>query len=228
MPALTAEQRDTVNRALDFLQQIIDCYDALPADARTVPSPQRDEIERAVDRLRELNRNGQIDFASESSIAVLARTDRRGIHLNSNFGGDYRNDYDLPADYMVDNCEEGYFYSLWRLIEILMHELFHYEHHSGVIGSANVLFLVVVYGTVGNLLEGASGLFARLRGQRRLVRKYAGHEHQAYSYAYWQLGWLDHLLFAICFDDSDCIPCCEQHSAQARAARERQNPYEWR
>ena len=144
MPPLTTAQKNTVSAALDALQHIIDCYKNLPTDKKTVPDAQFKEIERTVEAMKKLNSDGKIDFQS-TGYAVLAFADRNGVHLNSNFGNDYTNNYTLPTDYNLDDCENGKFYDLWRLIEILIHENYHYERHSGPVGAFRKLGLVLGY-----------------------------------------------------------------------------------
>ncbi|MBM3945439.1 MAG: hypothetical protein FJ317_08150 [SAR202 cluster bacterium] len=226
MPAFTTQQRSTVDAALAFLERLIDCYNNLPAADKTIPDDRVQEIQRVVDSLQDMNANGRIDFQS-AGYAVLAYADRNGIHLNSNFGNDYRNDYTLPDDYNLDDCDNARFYDLWRLIEILFHEHFHYERHSGVAGSFRKLGIVLSYATVGNALEGLSSLFT---SRPRLRRRYSGHEHQAYGYCQHMLFWLGSMLTAVWLDQDvrdPCIPCPYEHIQRARSASERQDPYEW-
>ena len=223
MPDLTTEQRSTVDSALAFLESLIECYQSLPADARNIPDEQVEEIERVVEALQTLNTNGGIDFGSER-YTILASADSGGIHLNENWGNDYTNDYELPDDYNLDNCDNGHFGDLWRLIEILLHENYHYERHSGVGGSFRKLGIVLMYGTVGNVIEGLTNL---LTDGPHLDRRYIGHEHHAYSYAHHLLFWFDSMLGAIWLSDDPCTPCPYEHMQRARSASERQDPYEW-
>lgn len=226
MAKFTAQQKKTVDSALDFLQQVIDCYKKLPQKKQDMPDDQRKEIERVVKALKKLNAAGKIDFESKK-YTVLAETDRHGIHLNDKFGNNYENNYKLPADYNLSDCEKGRFKDLWRILEILLHENYHYEHHSGAVGGLKKVALVAVYGTMGNAMEGIASLFT---SKPRLRRKYSGHEHETYSYTHHLLFWINSMISDVWMnqDSSDpCIPCAYQHLVESRKASEREDPYEW-
>ncbi len=225
MSKFTTQQKKTVDQALGILNKIIDCYKKLPKDKQDIPEKYIKEIQRITKALKSLNNSGQIDFESKK-YTVLAETDRHGIHLNDKFGNNYKNNYKLPADYNLDDCEKGYFYDLWHLLEILIHENYHYEHHSGLRGF-NKVALIVVYSTVGNVVEGLSRLFS---GKPYLKRKYIGHEHETYSYTYFILSWISSMLTSIWLGQSSkdpCLPCVYQHISKVDKASKRQDPYEW-
>ena len=86
---------------------------------------------------------------------------------------------------------------------------------------------ILIYGTVGNAIEGLGSLFT---SKPRLRRKYSGHEHEAYGYCNHLLFWFNSMITLVWLDQevSDpCIPCAYQHLQQSSRASERQNPYEW-
>ena len=226
MTSFTKPQKKTVDDALGFLEKLIDCYKKLPKDKQTVPSERAKEIERIVKELKKLNAAGKIDFESKK-YTVVASTDRNGIHLNDKFGNNYENDYKLHADYNLDDCKKGKFKDLWRLLEILIHENYHYEHHSGAWGSLKKVALVTIYGTVGNALEGIGSLFS---SKPRLVRKHVGHEHETYGYCHHLLFWINSMISSVWIDQSvsdPCIPCAYEHIKESQKASARQNPNKW-
>jgi len=207
------------------LDKIIDCYKKLPKDKQDTPEKYIKEIQRITKALKSLHKAGKINFESKK-YTILAAADRHGIHLNDKFGNNYENNYKLPADYNLDDCKKGRFYDLWRLFEIIIHENYHYEHHTGLRAFSKVA-LVVVYGTAGNAVEGLSRLFS---GKPYLKRKYAGHEHETYSYTHHILFWIRSVLSDIWLGQSSedpCLPCANRHMSEVDKASKRQDPYEW-
>lgn len=220
MPALSPQDRQSIDAALDFVLSLLDCLQRVPSAENTIERRRVDAIRSMVDELRQMAADGRIDFQPRSA-GITAATDRHGIHLNSDFGGDYRNAYQLPGDYRLDDCAEGYFSSLWYLLEILFHELHHYRWHSGILGGLFKASLVFAY-SVSTIVT----FPFRLIGRGGAQRKYIGHEHESYLAAYRALMTLEHALILICHHVPDCLPCCEEHLAAARQASARQDPWE--
>ncbi len=220
MPRLTDTEKESIDHALDFLLEILQCLDTVPDDKKTSRPEDIRAVQDTVDQLRDMNANGQIDWESAGT-GTVASTDWNGIHLNPDFGNDSSNDYQLTDDFQLDNCEEGYFYSLWRIIEILVHELYHYNNHVGPWGSTKKVFICASY-LLGNTLD--------FIAQTPLERTNSlGHEHQTYFYTNHWLFNIDSMLFAIChWGDPDCIHCCDQLRGPLRGAMERQEAYVWR
>ncbi|MDA1189483.1 MAG: hypothetical protein O2854_07395 [Chloroflexi bacterium] len=226
MTTLTTAQKKSVGNAVDFLQSVIDCYKKLDKKHQTVPAKQLKEIERMTKAIKKLNKDGKIDFQTRK-FTILASADRKGIHLNDKWGNNYKNDYDIPDDYNLDDCKKGKFHDLWRLLEILIHENYHVENHSGIGGSLKKVGIAVAQAVGSALVEGIGNLF---RKKPYLRTKYKSHEHQTYSYTHHLLFQISMMLSILLREQSatdPCIPCPLEHIKRVDAARERQNPYEW-
>lgn len=223
MASLTTAQKATIGKALDLLQKIIDCHNAIDKSKWIVKQKEVDEIKRLKAKIKQLNDGDKIDFKSQK-FTIVAETDRKGIHLNDKFGNDYTNDYTLPQDYNLDDCANGRFHDLWRILEILIHETYHWENHTGL-GAFVGLFQDVAMGIGGLLIE---RIPRWLGAGSKLRRKYSGREGKAYSYTYFLLSKLGFMLSTIWMENEDCLPCAYQHMKRAAAAQERENPYELR
>jgi hypothetical protein len=223
MASLTPTQKATIGKALDYLQKIIDCHDAVDKSKWIITQKDVDEIKRIKAKMKQLNNGDKIDFKSQK-FTIVAETDRKGIHLNDKFGNDYTNDYTLPADYNLDDCANGRFHDFWRILEILIHETYHWEHHTGL-GAFVGLFQDVAIGVGGLFIERIPGW---LGFGGKLKRKYSGREGKAYSYTYFLLSKMGHMLTTIWLENDDCLPCTYEHIKRAAAAQERQKAYEWR
>ena len=215
MPALSLQERQSLDAALDLVLRLLDCLQQVPPDKNTIDPGHVDWIRRTIGDLKDMVADGRLDFQPNGD-AITAETDRHGIHLNPDFGGDYRNAYQLPGEYLLDDCREGYFNSLWYAVEILLHEIHHYRWHTGF-GAFFKAFLWFI-GKIATLATLLPGPGAR--------RKYPANEHEAYLSAYLALLRLENMLILVCHHVPDCLPCCEQHLAAARAARTRQEPFE--
>src|SRR5687767_4746337 len=108
MPALSGQDGQSLDAALDFVLKLLECLQRVPADKNTIKPSDADAIRRMVEELKRMAAHGRIDW-QRADDAIAAETDGNGIHLNPSFGGDYRNDYQLPGDYHLDDCREGVF-----------------------------------------------------------------------------------------------------------------------
>ncbi len=228
MPALDDSQKATIRAALESLRRMLHCCDdCLDEDPDT-------DIEAYIAGLLQLLDAGKIDWESNDT-AVKAMTDGDGIHLNKDFGGDYSNNYQLPPDYLLDDCKNGFFSSYWTLLEMLFHEYYHYLHHTGFSGNVGAGALVLL-GWVAAIPEAILGLF----GVK--TSPYNGKELPTYFHTYDLLSRLFEILDDCCdcqdetgpdpldpsTDDEegcDCIGCCDQLLAALGQARDRQNPW---
>lgn len=120
---LDPTQKKSVEATLDFLERLIACY--APHADKT--KDQLDDLRATVADLRDMLNSGKIDIQT-AGINIKAETDRGGIHLND------QSTYSMPGDYLLNDCKEGYFESLWTMIEVLLHERHHYHHTTGIWG----------------------------------------------------------------------------------------------
>lgn len=128
MPSLSTAQKTSIRLALTSLRGMLDCCEDCLEESDDA------DIQSDISGLLQLLDSGKIDWEDDDN-AVKASTNRKGIHLNPKFGDDYRNTYQLPADYVLSDCPNGYFASFWTILEILLHEYYHYQNHSGVVGA---------------------------------------------------------------------------------------------
>jgi hypothetical protein len=201
---LTPTQKTSIGKVLDFLTKLLDCYEK----NRPSSSSLQDQLKRMRDDvhdLRGLLDEGKIDIERHGDLGRKAKADGDGIHLND------RSSFEMPDDFHLEDCSEGYFGSLWQLIETLLHELYHYRHHTGLWGGVKKL-PDFIFGGLALMLESALG-----DGQRTWL----WHEKQAYRYSFSQLGFLR---LALAIGCNDCIPCCEQHGREEEQAARRQDP----
>lgn len=221
MAKLSKQEKKAIENALDFIQKIIDCYNAIAKKNQSIKQKEVGDIKKIKDSLKKLNKEGKIDWKTKR-FTVTASTDSKGIHLNDKWGNNYKNDYDLPADYKLDDCKKGKFYYLWRITEILIHEYYHYDNHTGFFGSLNKVWQVTAMGVGGFMVEGVSSILGK---RSKLRRKYVGHEHKTYSHTNFILGRLGFMLTDIFMHNADCLPCVYEHIKQANSATKRQEPY---
>lgn len=228
MPALSQDEKDGIDAVLDFLEEILTCLDQVPESSFRPDDKQTEHLRQAISDLRDLNASGAIDWRPNSDVNAGAETDGDGIHLNPRHRKFYP--YALPPAMDPDDCETFDHHSLWKLIEILLHEWYHYAYHTGAWG-------LVVNKGLGNLLHlggyvaghAMGGLSEAVTGQGYpSIRNAAGHEYRAYQFTHWMLSDISHWLFWICQEDPDCLPCCGQQERHCRDAAERQDAWEWR
>jgi hypothetical protein len=202
---LSAEQKTSIEKVLDFLKRLLDCYDDhKPAGSGL--TDQEAEMRKDLSDLRDLLTNGKIDIERHTDAGRKARTDGDGIHLND------RSTYQMPADYLLNDCQEGFFGSLWQLIETLIHELYHYRHHTGFVSNATKI-VDTIFGGLALITESALG---------ETQRTWLWHEKKAYRYAYSKLGFLRVALIIAC--DNHCFECCDRLQTEVDEAIKRQDP----
>lgn len=204
---LTPTQKDTVKQVLDFLKKLLDCLDG--AHDTGVNPNRKQEIRDLVDDLARMLDAGKIDAETED-VSEKARTDGDGIHLNE------ASTFSLPGDLLLEDCAEGYFTSLWTLIEVLVHEYAHYQRDTGLVGRVLRRIPDTFFGGPALILKSLFGT---------TVRTWKWHEMRAYHFAYSILSTLAHYLFLVCLKHPSCIPCCDQHQQNAEEAKRRQDPY---
>src|ERR671934_570892 len=81
MPALSQQERQSVDQALDFVLRLLDCLDRVPQDKNTLQTGQADVIRKTTRALKKMLADGKIDWR-DGDEANEAETDRNGIHLN--------------------------------------------------------------------------------------------------------------------------------------------------
>lgn len=204
---LTQPQKDSVRQALNFVKKLLDCLDQAH-DTGTDTNREKEIRDVVADLLKMLD-DGKID-AETADVSEKARTDGNGIHLND------QSTYSMPGDLLLEDCREGYFTSLWTIIETLIHEYAHYHRDTGLVGR-------VLRRVPDTFFGGAALMLKSLFG--KTVRTWKWHEMKAYYFAYAMLSTLAHYLYMVCLKNPDCIPCCEQHQRNADEAKQRQDPH---
>lgn len=203
---LSQQQHDTVKQVLDFIEKLLTCLENTH-DHGSDPV-RRQEIRLIINELNNMLQTGKIDV-EVAPVSEKARTDSNGIHLNE------LSTFSMPGDLLLNDCREGYFNSLWTLIEILFHEYAHYRHDTGIVGR-------VVRRIPDTFLGGLALMLGSLFGHTK--RTWLWHEMRAYRFCYNILSTLNHYLFMVCLNDPQCIPCCRQHQQFSEEAKRRQDP----
>ena len=200
---LTPAEKDSIQKHLALLGRLLDCYrDCLKvAD----DDPWLRELRGEVTDLAALLADGKIDIEIQKP-SIGGETDRKGIHLNPDFG------YSLPPDWELENCGDGYHTSFWKLTAVLMHEHDHWKHDIGLEGFFRRL--------VGVLLLPVWGPLNYLYGHRNPFP----HERRAYQRAYLLLGSWKHVLEMIKIAGCECFPCVDANLQAVEFERVRQNP----
>ncbi len=206
---LNTQESQTITQSLGFLNKLFDCADAI--DVNGVDKDKIADLRRCVSELSDMLAKGQIDIKSNSE-SVQAETDRHGIHVN-----DAQSMFSLPGDLMLENCEEGYFSSLWLIIAMLFHEKYHFKHHTGFWGGVVKATFHLFFGTGGLLLDEV------LDGSTH--RSWLWKEFKAYAHAHLAMLKIGFTLEDVCKKNPNCIPCCEQHLQWQRDAMNRQDPW---
>lgn len=205
---LSPEQKRSVEDALGLLERLLHCAGQLPA------TPLRDDyrnvLQQELDALNGMLANGTIDVDSNSSF-IPAETDRDGIHLN-----DTQSIFSMPGDLMLEDCREGYFASAWLLIGILIHERYHYQWSTGIVGSL---------GKVVSFVFGGTALLWSSVVEGKTFRSLKWHEFKAYAWANLQLMKALSLLEDVCRQLPGCIPCCPEHAQWLGDAAARQDAW---
>ena len=199
---LTAEESQSVQQALGFVEQLLDCASAISVSG--VSAQDMADIRSNVDELSNMLSNGEIDVESEGP-NVQASTDSGGIHLN-----DQQGMFSMPGDLLLNDCSQGYFASLWTLIGVLFHEKYHFKHHTGLWGGVIKAAFDLVFGFGAYILNLTLGE----ADQRRWLHK----EFMAYAYSHGRLMLLGFILEDVCRENPACIPCCAEHRSEQRRA----------
>lgn len=205
--ALTPKERDTVRAVLAFLEGLLRCFEQLK-DHGTNPDRIRELRDMFTD-LSQMLDQGRID-AESADAAEKARTDGNGIHLNVD------STFSLPGDLLLGDCSEGYFSSLWTLIEVLMHEYAHYRRDTGLVGRVLRRIPDTFFGGLALMLGSLTG---------RTMRTWRWHEMRAYHFGYTMLRTLRHFVFMLDVTDAECLPCPKQHLIYSDEACRRQDPH---
>ena len=149
-------------------------------------------------------------LAESADAAEKARTDGNGIHLNVD------STFSLPGDLLLGDCSEGYFSSLWTLIEVLIHEYAHYRRDTGLVGRVLRRIPDTFFGGLALMLGSLTG---------RTMRTWRWHEMRAYHFGYTMLRTLRHFVFMLDVTDAECLPCPKQHLIYSDEACRRQDPH---
>src|SRR5207237_5261574 len=128
---------------------------------------------------------GKIDVQSSDSIGRQAETDSDGIHIN-----DTQDMFSMPGDLHLTDCREGYFGSAWLIAAMLLHEKYHYDHHTGLFGG--------IIRPVFDLIGGSAALWWSDLVDGTTLRTHLYKEFKAYAWSYSMLGTLSYLLEKVC------------------------------
>lgn len=202
--ALTAAEKQRIQDALDLVTQILDCFDQLVQAGSARPHPDQAELRSNLRILNTMLARGDIDVDS-NIVTALASADGDGIHFDSGHPAFPLNAND-PVPTPVSDA--------WLIIQTLLHEKYHYLHHTGFGGFFNKFFgFFGIFGLtvlkIGGVHEGSLLWW----------------EYTAYWHSYRMLGVLDRALFWVCLKDPDCLEDCEEHKRQVEDARNKQKPY---
>lgn len=206
---LNKQELQTITQALEFIEKLFDCAESI--DVNGIDKKKMKKLNDCLSELSDMLDNGEIDVKSNSA-SVQAETDWDGIHLN-----DTQSIYSMPGDLMLEDCEEGYFKSLWLIIAMLFHEKYHYENHTGLWGGVIRAPFDLVWGSTALIVDDIL--------EQRAKRTWLWKEFKAYAFSHLRMLWVGFILEDVCRKNPDCIPCCEQHLQWQRDAMNRQDPW---
>lgn len=205
---LTAAEKQSIDQAIAFLLKLMDCYESVVGPNASTT----EDIKRTRDTANDLKSmldSGKIDVESDS-VNIKAETTGSGIHINDT------STFSMPGDLHLEDCAEGYFASLWTLIEMLIHEHYHYEHHTGFFGR-------VLRRVPDTFFGGAVLVFDSLFGET--VRTWKWHEFKAYAHTHNLLIFIEGAVHLVCRMKPDCLGCCAKHQQEVDQAKQRENPW---